>query len=944
MDSQASTLHERANYAEPRRDRRKLLILLGALALLALVTAGGIWYAVMPHSATDQIERARKLETRFRQESGSLSPQERDELRQETIDAYRKVMEFPADDAEQAAAHVDAHMRLADPRFAGEAATSRQWWQKVIETQAYRDVPAVREAYTKLAESLAQDARALPEGAAPRRQMFTDAAGTYEAFLERYGQADPDAPAAAMARIRILQDDLADTDEALAALDGFLEHYGSSDLVDEALYRRGLAYQQTGRYEQAVADFDRLIAEHPGSEFLKRAEWARAEALTSIDPQQGEQAWRELAEKYGNDPDFARRANQRADDLAGRREQQERQREQQAAREEAEDYRSQRYGGGGGGGGGGPLDSGWGKPIPPQEMLRDFIEQQLDATDYQLTVRLVPAERRIRVSGTMQIVNDGGPKRDFLLMLGAVFEPGTFTLDGRPVTVSRPPGKGEVIHLQLDQEWPTGQAATLAFDFAAQVGKLDIPPEIAEQAIEQLGRRPAATVPLAAPVAQEAETETETEPEAEPAPAPSPVPGGFDPALLQIQVNQTGYALSGASWYPVTIFGDLFTATVTMEIEGEQTAVCSGRLEERREADGVQVSRWACEKELFGLYFSYGPYVEQVRDVDGVRLAGYFLPDQEAKLEGYLDAAEDVLRFYVDRFGPFPFEKLAIVQVELPPILGGVGPASLLFLHSMAIERKEEVLTNLVAHELSHQWWGNLVPINLIDANYSQWLSEGFATYSDALYTEHSQGEQAFREHVGRMQRMYLEQSASVREDPVVRTFMGQSPLYRVVVYEKGAMVLHALRYVVGDEAFFRILREYAARHAFQRSTVDDFRHLASEVAGENLDWFFNEWLDQPGSPYFRILRVDVRPGGTEAESELDVHVVQPEALSGMPLDVEAQGPDGQTLRIRSELGRKENVVPMRVAFPVRRVVLDPDHWVLRRGRDGDDAWQAPAP
>jgi aminopeptidase N len=267
----------------------------------------------------------------------------------------------------------------------------------------------------------------------------------------------------------------------------------------------------------------------------------------------------------------------------------------------------------------------------------------------------------------------------------------------------------------------------------------------------------------------------------------------------------------------------------------------------------------------------------------------------------------------------------------------------MVFLHSFVISNHERVLSNLLAHELGHQWWGNKVPINMLDDDWNQWLSEGFATYSDALYTEHSEGAEAFADHIDKLADLYLQQTERVREDPISQTFMDQSPLYRPVVYEKGALVLHALRYVVGDEAFFEILRQYAAEYAFEPSTVGDFRRLASEAAGENLDWFFSEWLDRPGCPEFEIASVRVGEPDAQGRRTVEVEIVQPGALSRMPMDVRAIGPAGQSETVRAELGRKENTVTIETDFEIEAVVLDPDHWVLQRSGPDQRRWSGAA-
>ncbi len=908
--------------AQPARRGRGRWIVVGVLALAA---AGALWwYLAVPHSPAEQFARAEQLEAELIRQAPQLSNEERAERLEEVREAYRRVFtKFDPDSPEAP----EAHLRLAEThRLAGLAddeAGARQWWGRL--TEAYPDSEQARAAWWKIVASLRKEGVAQLRGdRAAGVATLREALATLERFEQAYGPEDGQAARAAIERCRILHDDIAEPPiDAIRALEAFLEAHGDSEFIDEALVRLGRLYEQIAEPATAERYYRQLIEEHPESAFLRQAEVGQARALSQYDPEAGEQAWRELAAKYPDDADLRAQADREADRLA--RQQQADAQTQQArqAREQAEEYRSSRYGGGGGGGGGAPMDSGFGKPVPPAEMLRDFIEQGLDATHYVLDVRIDPDTHMLSVEGSMELVNGGQDKRELLLMLGPLFEVESMSLDGQAVDVQRPPGKGEVLLLGLSEVWPAGATGVLQFAYSGTVEPLELPAGLDDRLMQQLT----------------GEIPPESAEDAEPIALP---PNILQDPRLQVQLNDTGYGLSGACWYPVTIIGDLATGEMTFTLTGERTAWVSGALLERRSEGGESVSRWRMEKPYFGFYFAYGPFRTVTRTLGGVEVSASFLPAQADRMDAYLDAMAEILAFYVERFGPFPFEKMALVQTKLPPILGGVGPASLLLLHSTAIERSDEVLVNLLAHELAHQWWGNLIPINLTDAAYSQWLSEGFATYSDALYTEYTEGAEKFREHVREMGALYLDQSQAVREEALVDTFMGQSPLYRVVVYEKGALVLHALRFVVGDEVFWRVLREYAEQAAFQATTVDTFRRLASEAAGENLDWFFDEWLDRPGVPAFVIDDVQVAGPDAAGQRTVTVAVHQPDGLSRMPLEVLIEGPAGQSRRVRAELGRKESQVEATVDFPVHRVTLDPDAWILRR-RVGVDSWTLPA-
>ena len=126
--------------------------------------------------------------------------------------------------------------------------------------------------------------------------------------------------------------------------------------------------------------------------------------------------------------------------------------------------------------------------------------------------------------------------------------------------------------------------------------------------------------------------------------------------------------------------------------------------------------------------------------------------------------------------------------------------------------------------------------------------------------------------------------------------------MYHAITYEKGALVLHALRYLMGDEAFFQALSAYAERHAFAAVTVDDFRRVCEEhyqpepespgypAEGEkaSLEWFFEEWLERPGFPILRIESVRAVPEG--AAFKVEVTIIQEEYVYRLPIDVRVRG------------------------------------------------------
>lgn len=205
-----------------------------------------------------------------------------------------------------------------------------------------------------------------------------------------------------------------------------------------------------------------------------------------------------------------------------------------------------------------------------------------------------------------------------------------------------------------------------------------------------------------------------------------------------------------------------------------------------------------------------------------------------------------MLDFYAALLGPYPFEKLANIQSSTR--FGGMENASAIFYAEEPIARGANIEPT-VAHEIAHQWFGNWVT----PADWPHlWLSEGFASYFGPLFFETAEGPSVFRGMIDGNRRRYL--GSQVQHRPVVdRDAANLLDLLNANSYQKGSLVLHMLRGVMGDEAFFRSMRRYVERFGGGTADTDDLLAVVEEVHGAPLDWFFDQWLHSPGHPVYRV-------------------------------------------------------------------------------------------
>lgn len=198
------------------------------------------------------------------------------------------------------------------------------------------------------------------------------------------------------------------------------------------------------------------------------------------------------------------------------------------------------------------------------------------------------------------------------------------------------------------------------------------------------------------------------------------------------------------------------------------------------------------------------------------------------------------LEFYRDHIGPYPYEKLA--NVEAAGISGGTEHASAIFYGEKSVG--DRPATNLVAHEIAHQWFGDAVTERDWD---DVWLSEGFATYFTLLCTEHDEGRDAFVAGLKRSRETVFNLERTMPGVEVIHDNLSDmKKVLNQIIYQKGGWTLHILRAQIGTDAFWAGIQDYYRRYRDMNVSTDDFRHVMEEHAHTDLKWFFDQWLKRP--------------------------------------------------------------------------------------------------
>jgi aminopeptidase N len=353
-----------------------------------------------------------------------------------------------------------------------------------------------------------------------------------------------------------------------------------------------------------------------------------------------------------------------------------------------------------------------------------------------------------------------------------------------------------------------------------------------------------------------------------------------------------------------------------------------------KSADGTQTWSWLMTNPIanYELVFNAAPY-KVIRDKyrsiygDWIPIEFYVLPEDFEKGAWLIEETKKYTAFYEKYIGPYPFrsQKLGIAET---PHLG--MEHSTLIAYGNKFAKTADGFDSLMLHEYGHEWWANLVTAS----DWRDfWIHEGFQSFMDTLYLEYlNKGNQDkyFAAMKERMKHTRNVQPIAPREPKIAYEVYLRAPDYIQSdgdIYGKGAVVLHTLRYLIGDAAFFRALRRMAyPTKAMERITdgrqarfvnTDDFLTIAEEESKMNLDWFFELYLRQPKLPK---LDVERKNGKLFLKWETPNNMPFP-----MPIDVEV---NGKIQRVAVPAGAR----PIEVVGTSTAAKIDPKGWVFRAG------------
>jgi hypothetical protein len=387
-------------------------------------------------------------------------------------------------------------------------------------------------------------------------------------------------------------------------------------------------------------------------------------------------------------------------------------------------------------------------------------------------------------------------------------------------------------------------------------------------------------------------------------------------------------------WYPQGGTEDYAEAQVRLDVPAGFVAITGGRRVSQRIDESRNLAEYRQQQPGRYITAVVGRIVEAgTRKVAGTEVQAYAVARLRGEGEAALRQAADILEFYAGEFGPSPYPSLNLVLTEgITP--GGHSPPGM-----VVMQRRPALLRGtlrddpasfsdvpgfFLAHELAHQWWGHAVA----PQNYREkWLSEAVAHYAAALWVRRVRGEDAFQAVLRQMSRWALRHT---NQGPIhlgyrLGHLKGDPQVFRAVVYDKGAYVLHMLRAVVGEEPYRVALRSLQETRRYQKIGTDDLREALEAAAGRPLGAYFDTWVFGTRVPE---LQVSGRAMGTAEAPEANVEIAVRDLPGPVPLEITLVLVKGREVR-RVTLPPEGGSWSFEVPSPLQRVEVNGDRGLL---------------
>lgn len=350
------------------------------------------------------------------------------------------------------------------------------------------------------------------------------------------------------------------------------------------------------------------------------------------------------------------------------------------------------------------------------------------------------------------------------------------------------------------------------------------------------------------------------------------------------QIWTQGETECNSNWFP-TINGtqEKMTQELNITVPNEFVSLSNGTLEiSTLNGDGTRTDSWRQEQphSTYLTMLAVGDFVITKDHWRDKELSYYTEPEYASTAKMVFGKTPEMMEFFSNKLGiEYPWDKYS--QIVVRDFVSGAmeNTTATVFFEGLNMSEGQFLDENhedIIAHELFHHWFGNLVTAESW-ANLP--LNESFATYGEYLWEEFKYGRDLADVKGLEDMSIYLANKRKTEPDVIRFDYADKEQMFDEISYHKGGRILHMLRKTVGDEAFFESLKLYLTKHSFKTAEIHDLRLVFEEISGMDLNWFFNQWFLASGHPVLSI-----QSSYDQIKREIKVGITQDQNLTETPL------------------------------------------------------------
>ena len=400
------------------------------------------------------------------------------------------------------------------------------------------------------------------------------------------------------------------------------------------------------------------------------------------------------------------------------------------------------------------------------------------------------------------------------------------------------------------------------------------------------------------------------------------------------QIWTQGETEWNSRWFPTTDKpNERCTQEMYLTVEDKYVTLSNGLLKSsKKNADGTRTDYWKMDMPHAPYLFmiAVGEFAVVKETWENIPLEYYVEPAYKADAKKIFDHTPEMLSFFSKITGvKYPWQKYSQVVVR-DYVSGAMENTTGVIFGDFVQKTERELIDNhndgIVAHEMFHHWFGDYVTCESW-ANLT--MNEGFANYSEYLWFEHKYGREEADRHLRNEMNGYLGSVGQGGAHPLIHWgYNDKEDMFDAHSYNKGGLVLHMLRNLVGDEAFFAGLEKYLKDNALTAVEAHDLRLAFEEVTGQDLKWFFDQWFFAAGHPQLKV-SYDLQPNQVAVTVEQTQNADEFPAIFILPFSIDLYTADGQSTRHEVVLDRRKQTFNLPTAGPTALVNFDANRMLL---------------